>query len=989
MLSSREPDFYLENWRVRPQLNLLESPDGGSVTIEHRSMETLLCLARRPGKVVRKKRLIAEVWGDAFVTEAVLKQAVWQLRQAFGDDSKEPRFIQTVPRRGYRLVARVSRLEAPPKEGVHTVGPYRVGEKLGGGAMGTVHKAEDTRLRRQIALKFLAPELVRDPDARARFLREARAASALDHPHICNVHDIGESEDGEIYLAMAYYQGETLKKRLERGPLPVHEALEIAAQIAEGLAAAHAHGIVHRDLKPANVLLTPEGSVRLLDFGLAKLADTSLLTVTGRPLGTPAYMPPEQARGDPVDHRADLWALGVVLYQMLSGELPFGGESSNAILYAIAHEEPRPLKEGIELPAGIATLLDSLLRKDPTERYSDTAALPDALRGLGHSEIGPAAPATSIVRRFDRRLRWLAAALAAILIASGWWLLSGRAHPPPKEPLTFTPVTTDGRWKNRPHLSPDGKIVAYEWVEPGSHESHIYVKLLDADASPVRLTEHPAAEASPAWSPDGSEIAFVRLEENPAIYVRPWLGGRERPLADIVGPVSSTYFLPALSWSPDGEWLAFAEKSTADEPARIVRVSLRTQEKQQLTFPPDGALGDLYPKFSPDGRQLTFARGPSGVWAGLDLWVQPLTDGPARRLTSARYENFTGLGWTPDSRELVFTADGGWGPGNRFFRLSLASGEPEPVPELGAQWAAMTISGTRMVYLQATFPPIDIWRSPGRGTAPADRIPQKLIESSAVDHAPAVSPDGTKIAFASYRSGTSNIWVANSDGTDPVQLTRNETHSGTPNWSPDGRWLVFDSLESGNWDLYVMSSEGGPPRRLTSEPSADNVGSWSRNGEWIYFSSDRSGSRQIWRLPAEGGEATQITRRGGFYARESWDGRDLYYSAASGATRIRRVPVEGGDEIDVVDGPVPTFSDWALSRSGIYFVTVSPASSFPVERTGTIHFFDFSTRQSTDFIRREGLWGLRSVAVSPDEEWVLHVEGQPPEADLVLVEHFR
>jgi Tol biopolymer transport system component len=581
----------------------------------------------------------------------------------------------------------------------------------------------------------------------------------------------------------------------------------------------------------------------------------------------------------------------------------------------------------------------------------------------------------------------MAAGLAAIVaVAAGWWILAGHA-PEATEPVTYTPVTTDGGWKDRPALSPDGEKVAFEWAEPGRRDRHIYVKLLGADTSSVRLTSNPAVEVAPAWSPDGREIAFVRLEESAGIYITPWLGGRERKLADIAGPVSNADWQSALSWSPDGEWLAFAEKNAEDEPTRIVQVSLDSLEKLPLTFPPDGALGDFNPQFSPDGSQIAFARGSSGAWAGLDLWVQPVGGGPARRLTSEQYEGFASLLWTPDGREILFTTDAGWAAGSRVFRLSLEGGEPRSVSEVGAYWAAITIRGARLVFRETKVHLADIWRSPGRKVAPHDRIPERLIESSAYDGAPAYSPDGRKIAFGSYRSGVANIWVADSDGTDPVQLTRYQNHSGTPNWSPDGRWLVFDSLESGNWDLYLMPSEGGAARRLTTEPSAEGVGHWSRDGRWIYFNSDRSGSPQIWRMSAEGGEATQITQGGGFYARESWDGRHLYYTNSHVQAGIWRVPVEGGEEIEVVEGPLPAFSDWALSRSGIYYVTRTPDESTSLG--STIHFLDFESGKANDLIHRDGVLQLRSVAVSPDEEWILYVEELPQEADLVLVENFR
>jgi serine/threonine protein kinase len=220
---------------------------------------------------------------------------------------------------------------------------YKILEKLGSGGMGDVYKAEDTKLKRMVALKFLPPELTRDQEAKNRFVHEAQAASSLDHSNICTIYEIDETEDGQMFIAMACYEGETLKKKIERGPLPVDEAIDIVLQIAQGLSKAHEKGIMHRDIKPANILITEDGHVKIIDFGLAKLTGQTRLTKTGMTMGTVAYMSPEQARGETVDHRTDIWSLGVVLYEMITAQSPFKGEYEQAVLYSILHEEPVPL----------------------------------------------------------------------------------------------------------------------------------------------------------------------------------------------------------------------------------------------------------------------------------------------------------------------------------------------------------------------------------------------------------------------------------------------------------------------------------------------------------------------------------------------------------------------------------------------------------------------------------------------------------------------
>jgi serine/threonine-protein kinase len=292
-----------------------------------------------------------------------------------GDDRGRGRSARAV-------VARRAHLEGGLMIG-ETIGHYRILSRLGAGGMGVVYKAEDLKLRRTVALKFLPSESTRDHQAKERFVREARAASALDHPNVCTIHDIDETDDGRLYIAMACYEGETIKQRLERGPLPVDAALQIATQIADGLARAHSHDIVHRDIKPANVILDAYGEAKILDFGLAKLIDQTGITVAGSTLGTVAYMAPEQARGEPADARSDVWSVGAVLYEMLTGRAPFPGENAQTVIYAVLNAEPKPPGAlRAEVPPVLEGIIARCLAKDPDERYHDARELLAALRDL-------------------------------------------------------------------------------------------------------------------------------------------------------------------------------------------------------------------------------------------------------------------------------------------------------------------------------------------------------------------------------------------------------------------------------------------------------------------------------------------------------------------------------------------------------------------------------------------------------------------------------
>ncbi len=308
-----------------------------------------------------------------------------------------------------------------------TVSHYRILERLGGGGMGVVYKAEDTRLKRVVALKFLPPDLTRDPDARERFIHEAQAASALQHASICVVHDIDETPDGRAFLCMEFCEGETLKNKIERGPLPIDAAVDIAMQVAVGLGKAHEHGIVHRDIKPANIMVTGDGEAKILDFGLAKLTGRTMLTREGTTLGTAAYMSPEQTRGEEADRRTDIWSLGVVLYEMVTGRPPFTGEYDHVLFYSIANSDPPPVtavRTGV--PMDLERIIAKALAKSPAERYQHADEMLVDLRRLRkESETGAtvATAAHPAVPKTRLRTRLIFAAAGAVVLAAAFFVV--------------------------------------------------------------------------------------------------------------------------------------------------------------------------------------------------------------------------------------------------------------------------------------------------------------------------------------------------------------------------------------------------------------------------------------------------------------------------------------------------------------------------------------------------------------------------------------
>ncbi len=864
-------------------------------------------------------------------------------------------------------------------------------EKLGEGGMGVVYKAVDSRLGRLVAIKLLPANAEPNPDRRRRFLQEARAASALNHPNIVTIHEIAEY-DGVDSIVMEYVPGQTLAQaigaamhRTGRG-LAVPQALAYSIQIASGLGRAHAAGIVHRDLKPANVMVRNDGLVKLVDFGLAKIGagrsenvtltmtdETPFKTRQGAIVGTAAYMSPEQIQGEMVDTRSDIFSFGLVLYEMIAGRHAFGGTSAALVMPAILNDEPRALREfAPAIPPELERIVWRCLRKEADRRYQhiDDVRIAleeirdDATRTRSGEWDRPPVPAPR------RKLAWLGLAAAGLLLATV--ALSTKNGDDAGSRWTVEQVTSSPGREMEPAVSPDGKQVAFVWNGGDSANTDIYLQLIGA-GDPLRLSDNPAPECCPAWAPDGKHVLFIRQHfergssSRGEIFMVPALGGTARRVTE------ATIYGAPMTVSPDGRWLAVSDRGDTGKAYGIALISLSDGAKRQITQPPDSDYGDLRPTFSPDGRSIAFLRlrsFGSGDIHRLPLDTVARPTGPPLRLTfdSASVE---GLDWSGDGRSLYFTS-------NRAGRHSLwtlpaGGGSPARVPGVadGVHDVTLARAAERIVY-EDRFEDTNVWRIPSPG-APA-AAPRKLIHSSRGDDSPAYSPDGRRIAFISTRSGAPELYVADAEGGHPVRLTQVKGPLiRAPSWSPDGRRLAFHAFVDRNWDVYSLPADGGSPRRLTTESSDEARATWSRDGRSIYFASNRSGSWELWRMPSEGGAAARVTAGGGYEAMESADGF-LYYTKLV-PPGVWRMPVVGGPAREVL--PLGTFGLWTLVPGGVYLIR--PEDS-------TLQFHDWSSGKRRVIAQlvsgKDFHYGL-GLTASPDGRWIAYAQVDQLDSDVM------
>lgn len=868
------------------------------------------------------------------------------------------------------------------------VSRYEVLEKLGEGGMGQVYKARDSHLERFVALKFLPADRVSDEDRRRRFIQEARTASALNHPNIVAVYDIDEAA-GLYFIAMEYVPGKALDALIPRKGMRLGEALKIAIQVADALAKAHAAGVVHRDLKPGNVMVTPEGLVKVLDFGLAKLMEARLepqgdrsttVTAEGMIVGTAGYMSPEQAEGSPADSRSDIFSFGCLLYEMLTGERAFRGDTPMSTIAAILREDPKPPSAIVAgIPRDAEKIVRRCLRKDPARRFQTMADLKVALMELKEdSESGEFLPPQRALKPRNRRRAAIWAGIAAIVVlaAAGTWY-AFRRDSRPLPPMRTLHLTSFPGVEQDPALSPDGNLVAFTWSGPNQDNQDIWVQQIGA-GNPIRLTTDAAPDSSPAWSPDGRQIVFCRRTEGMSygLFVMPALGGGERKLAEVRTPLC----MP--SWSPDSKGIVIGHRESPDDAPGLRLLSVETGQMRRLTsVPRESRMGvDLAGRISPDGSTLLFIRTPM-MNAG-DLYTLALDrgyvpDGDLRRLTSDS-TSFRGATWLPDSRTVVFGADRTGSPA--LWRLDTAAGgQPELVPNAGddTDSPAASLQGNRLAFVKRTED-MNIWRLDLKTGKASQAIASTLNES-----APAFSPDGSRVAFASDRSGRLEIWVSDPDGSRAVQLTDTKQGAVMPRWSPDGKRIAYGAPDAGRWATFVIDADGGVPVRLEVNEGAFGVGGWSSDGRWLYYGAKEG----IFKLPVNGGAAVQLSKDRGFRPVESADGRYVYYSTGgrmrqpgAGAS-IRRLPLAGGEPEDVLPATADP-NQWAIASNGIYYAGEAERGRYAVR------FYDFASRSIRLLTELPKPLG-QGFSIAPDGRSLLYTQIDQEDSDILMIENFR
>ena len=844
-----------------------------------------------------------------------------------------------------------------------TISRYRIIEQAGEGGMGVVYKAHDTHLDRFAAIKVLPREKVADQERKRRFVQEARAASALNHPNIVHIYDI-DQQDGLDYIAMEYVEGRTLGEAIGRKGLKLNEALKFAIQIADALAGAHSAGIVHRDLKPGNVMVTAEGRVKVLDFGLAKLAETAVgpedetrtaqqSTELGMVIGTAAYMSPEQAEGKRVDARSDIFSFGSVFYQMLTGRPAFRRDTPSLTLAAILHVEPPPLPP--EIPQEVERVIGRCLRKDPARRFQTMADLKVTLEELKEeSESGALAPASAAVAK-SRKSPWLwvgTGIIALVLtVAVIWKLLAGTPGLSPASTiadLQVTQLTSTGKALG-PAISPDGKYVAY--VQQDGNEFSLWMRQIDT-ASQVQIVppERGTYVDGVMVSPDGGFVDFVRgslTVVHDEVWRVPFLGGTPKKLLD-------SYVSP-VGWSADGRHIAFLRRGpktlliTADADGSHERVIAALQ--------PSGYFNARRPAWSVDGRiiavagpapqasadrgqvnvvdvgtgaarvlPLSLAVSPSGpAWldagsllisgvaesGGLDqLWKLSYPGGQLSRLTND-LSRYTGVSLTAD-RSSVVTARSDMRQSVWVGDRAAKSGA-EIAPLAPGPWAASVAwAGERLLHVANVNGHTSVAFLNGRAA------PDEIVTRGSQ---PVATSDGRTIVFVSNETGDgAGLWKVGTDGQHAVQLV-----SGNASWpviTSDDKRVIFVSSRGGAQRLWSVSIEGGSPM-----PLGDVFAYYpdvSPDGKSVVFgASNTRGELGICDLPACTNLRKVTTPQGGPISRWTPDGKGIAYFDVGAGGNLWVQPLDGSPRRQLThftDGL--TISDFNWTRNGAHLAIV-------------------------------------------------------------------
>jgi Tol biopolymer transport system component len=822
------------------------------------------------------------------------------------------------------------------------IGSFEITGTLGAGGMGEVYRARDLKLGREVAIKTLPGGFAQDPDRVARFEREAKLLAALNHANIAAIYGLDEHE-GTLFLAMELIAGATLEAKLKTGPLPVEDALRLALQIAGALEAAHAKGVVHRDLKPANVMITPDGVAKVLDFGLAKAfsgnpieatpahspALSLAMTEVGLILGTAGYMSPEQASGQPTDQRADIWAFGVLLYEMLTGLPLFSGESVPHILAAVLQTEPNWNRLPKNLQPRVRRLLEHCLKKKPRHRYHSIADVRIEIEDALGDPLGVTAPAvaesTARGRGFRNAFAVTALAAVALAIPALDHLRETPAPPPPESRVDIvTPAAAD---PSSFAVAPDGRAVAFAAIDADGQTRLFLRSLASTSAEPLAGTE---GASLPFWSPDGKSIGFFAASLLKRLDLG---GGSPRTLAPVdIGNGGS--------WSKDGIIVFSSGPSRglsqiADTGGNVTAAT--TLGPQQTNH------GE--PHFLPDGRHFVFTVRAGDAEAN-GVHLASLDDGTLTRLTAAtRGASYLPSGWLlwiDDGALIAQRLDSARGAlvgqpiavADRVRSVSVAASglvayRTAVQTQRQLQWLSragallgsvgdadgtlvqprVAPDGRRVAFARDVAGTADIWIQDG---ARANRL------TFGGGSWPVWSPDGSRIAFVSSRSGTASLYEVPANGaTEPEPLLAGETRVSIPtSWSADGRSLLYFSIDpelgvGATLGIVAMDSEHA--RRSLPKSGGNVHGSFSPDGRWIAAHGNRSGRNEVYVRPvvppgsadAEARAQWQVSDGGGIFAVWSADGRELYYLNPAGA--MVAVPIDTRGDAPKLGAPQVLF----------------------------------------------------------------------------------
>jgi Tol biopolymer transport system component/tRNA A-37 threonylcarbamoyl transferase component Bud32 len=717
------------------------------------------------------------------------------------------------------------------------LGAYEVLARLGAGAMGEVYRAHDSRLGRDVALKILPAEFARDPDRRRRFEQESRAASALSHPNIVAVYDVGD-QDGVSYIVSELVDGESLRDLIERGPVPLRKTIDIGAQIADGLAAAHAASVVHRDLKPENVMLTRDGRPKILDFGLARYQPaasaegTMTMTQPGMVMGTAGYMSPEQVTGSPADARSDIFSLGIILHEMLAGKLPFARPTTIETMSAILRDEPAELPA---LPPAIQQAIVHCLEKEAGRRFQSAHDLAYNLRAIAPGSASGTVLAAVQVRP-RRRLSGTAYAAIGFALVAAVAIALLFTRPPRGVDLAayrYTPFATDAQPQHGAAWSPDGQNIAYIRDVAGAANEILVRGLSSPVSSAVASADGPR---SLFWSPDSSRVYFT-AEGGIWSVSR---GGGEKQLV-----LKGNYYCATLS--PDGKtmamWLTVGDPDKTEPKVWISSPPGNSPHKYEpVVFEMEGSFTPVYMRFSPDGKQILVSLTQG---AGPHLWLLPFPGGKPHQVLAGFLAggDIPNVNWMPDSRHLVmaFTRSG-----DAAQQLWLADSRKETVEPLTAGEGergspAVSPDGSRIAF-DSSDSNLDIVEIPVAGGAV-----KPLLATSRNEQFPFWGPKGSAFAYVTDRTGRSEIWMKNTDdGTDRPLVTGHDFPGSqtenflTPAISPDGSRIAYSRISHQHLgELWISPMAGGSPLNIGNPKAYEISPAWSPDGKWLtYFSSD-------------------------------------------------------------------------------------------------------------------------------------------------------